>query len=147
MLKEKIDQDLIQAMKAHDEERLSVLRMLKSAIKNSEIQKQKELEESDVLQAIQSQIKSRRDSIDLYEKGNRPELAQKEKTEIEILSLYLPAQMDESEIRAKVQNAISQAGATGMQDMGKVMGILMPDVRGKADSSLVSQLVKDELSK
>jgi uncharacterized protein YqeY len=147
MIKEKIDKDLIEAMKSHNEEVVTVLRMLKSAIKNSEISKQKELEETDLLGIIQSQIKSRRDSIDLYTKGNRPELAQKEESEVNILMQYLPEQMDEANIRQIITKAIAEIGASNMQDMGKVMGKIMPEVKGKADPSLVSQIVKEELSK
>lgn len=147
MLKEKIEHDLIESMKAHAEEKLSVLRMLKSAVKNVEIAKQKELEEADILQILQSQIKSRRDSIELYTKGGRPELAEKEESEIKILSEYLPEQLSEDEIKTIVAKAVTELGATSMQDMGKVMGKIMPEVRGKADSSLVSQIVKDSLTK
>lgn len=147
MLKEKIEHDLIESMKAHAEEKLSVLRMLKSAVKNVEIAKQKELEEADILQILQGQIKSRRDSIELYTKGGRPELAEKEESEIKILAEYLPEQLSEDEIKTIVAKAVTELGATGMQDMGKVMGKIMPEVRGKADSSLVSQIVKDSLTK
>ena len=147
MLKETIEQDLIEAMKSHTENVVSVLRMLKSAIHNAEIQKQKELADEDISGVIQSQIKQRNDSVDLYEKGNRQELAQKEKTEIEILKKYLPEQMDETQIREIVKKAISDTNAASIQDMGKVMGAIMPQVKGKADGSLVSKIVKEELSK
>jgi len=147
MLKEKIEQDIIQAMKEHNENVLSVLRMLKSAIKNSEIQKKCEFKDEDILSVIQSQIKSRQDSISLYEQGNRQELAEKEKSEIEILKQYLPEQMSEGEIRAIVQKAISDLNAHGVQEMGQVMGKIMPQAKGKADGSLVSQIVKEELLK
>jgi len=147
MLKEKIDQDIIEAMKAHDESKLSVLRMLKSALKNSEIQKQKELADEDVLGAIQSQIKSRKDSIALYEQGGRNELAQKEQEEIDILAAYLPEQMDEEQIRTIVKKAIEETDASSIQEMGKVMGKVIPELKGKADPTLISQIVKEELTK
>lgn len=147
MLKEKIDQDLIEAMKAKNEIKLLVLRSLKSAIKNSEIQKQKELVEEDILGVLQNQIKSRKDSITLFEQGGRGELAAKEQAEIDILAPYLPEQMGEEEIKKIVLDAITSTGATSLSDMGKVMGILMPRVKGKADPSLVSSTVKAELSK
>jgi len=147
MLKEQIEKDLIEAMKAKDETKLIVLRGLKSAIKNSEIQKQKELIEEDILGVIQNQIKTRKDSIELYKQGEREELAQKEQAEIDILVPYLPEQMSEVEIRQLVQKAVETTGATGMQEMGKIMGALIPQVKGKADPSLVSQIVKEELSK
>ena len=147
MLKDQIEQDLIIAMKAKEEEQTSVLRMLKSALKNKEIETKKELEDPDILTVLQSQIKSRRDSVEMYEKGGRPELAEKEKKEIEILSKYLPEQMTKEEIKQQVAAAISETHAQKMSDMGKVMGNLMIKLKGKADPSLVSQIVKDELSK
>lgn len=147
MLKQTIEQDLIEAMKSHDDNIVSTLRMLKSAIKNGEIQKQKEFDDSDTTGVIQSQIKSRRDSIDLYKKGNRPELAEKEQKEIDVLTKYLPEQMDEAAVHEIVKKAITDTGASSIQDMGKVMGKIMPDVKGKADGSMVSEMVKSELSK
>lgn len=146
-LKETIEKDLIESMKEKDENTLSVLRMLKSAIKNKEIETKKELEDTDITAVIQSQIKSRRDSVEMYEKADRKELAEKEKTEIEILQKYLPEQMSEEDIRGIVQKAVSDTGAAGIQDMGKVMGKIMPEVKGKADGSMVSNIVKEELSK
>lgn len=147
MLTEKIEKDLIEAMKAHNETNVSVLRMLKSAIKNQEIQKQTELKDEDVMSVIQSQIKQRQDSIALYEQGQRTELAEKEKTEIGILIKYLPEQMSEEKIREIVKKAVIDSGASSIQEMGKVMGVLMPQVKGKADGSLVSKIVKEELGK
>ena len=147
MIKEKIDKDLIEAMKTHDETKVLVLRMLKSAIKNAEIQKQIEAADEDVLTAIQQQIKSRRDSIALYAQGGRQELADKEQTEIDILAGYLPEQMTEVDVRTAVRKAIEQTAATGIKDMGKVMGVLVGQLRGKADPSMISQIVKEELSK
>lgn len=146
-LKEQIEQDLVEAMKSKNETQVSTLRMLKSAIHNSEIQKKQELKDEDILAVIQSQIKSRQDSIALYEQGDRQELADKEKTEIEILKKYLPEQMGEEEIRDIVKKAITDTSAADIQDMGKVMGALMPQVKDKADGSLVSKIVKEELGK
>ena len=140
-LKEQIDTDLIEAMKAHNEETLSVLRMLKTAIKNLEIQKKADLEEADVLQVIGLQIKSRRDSVDLYTKGNRPELAQKESAEIKILEKYLPDQMGEPEVHEIVKKAMAETGASSPQDMGRVMGKIMPELKGKADGADVKVVV------
>lgn len=146
-LQEKIEENLISAMKEKDEEKVSTLRMLKSAIKNKEIEKKSDLDESDIIQIIQSQIKSRQDSIELYKQGERAELADKEQKEIAILKEYLPEQMSEEEIRSKVQEAIQKTGATEIKDMGKVMGILMAEIRGKANASLVSNITKEELQK
>jgi len=135
MIKKQIEQDLIEAMKGKNEE----------AIKNSEIQKGQDSDESDILSIIQGQIKSRRDSIELYKKGNRLELAAKEEKEIEILVKYLPEQMNNEEIRVIVKKAITEIGATGIQDMGKVMGKVMPELKGKADGGKISQITKEEL--
>lgn len=145
-LKEKIEQDLIGAMKSKDELRVSVLRMLKTAIKNAEIQKRAELGDDDIYALIGGQIKSRREAIELYKKGGREELAQKEEAEIKILQNYLPEQIGEEEIRRLVKNAITAVGAGEIKDMGKVMAKIMPEVKGKADGALVSQIVKEELS-
>lgn len=146
-LKEQIESDLIEAMKSKNDTKVSTLRMLKSAIKNAEIAKMKELEDTDIIGTIQGQIKQRRDSITLYEQGNRQELADKEKAEIEILTKYLPEQMSEDEVRSIIVKAITETGASGMADLGKVMGKIMPEVKGKADGSMVSNIVKEELSK
>lgn len=146
MLLETIETDLIEAMKSKDENTLLVLRGLKSALKNKEIEKKAELKDEDVMGVIQSQIKSRRDSVDMYEKGGREELAQKEEVEIAVLQKYLPEQMSEEEVRALVKKAISETGASEIKDMGRVMGSVMPQTKGKADGSLISRIVKEELS-
>lgn len=146
-LQEKIEQNLTQAMKDKNETTVSVLRMLKSAFKNKEIEKKTTLSDEDALSVIQNQIKSRRDSIELYKQGNRPELAEKEEKEITILQEYLPEQMSEEEIRIKVKEAIQKTGANEIKDMGKVMGILMNELKGKADGTTISTIVKEELQK
>ena len=146
MLSENIENDLIEAMKSKDENTLLVLRGLKSAIKNKEIEKKAELEDADIVGVIQSQIKSRRDAIDMYEKGGRAELAEKEKKEIEILNKYLPEQMSEEDIRREVKSAITETSASDIKDMGKAMGIVMGKLKGKADGSMISKIVKEELS-
>lgn len=148
MLKDKLQEDMKSAMIAHNEEKLSTLRMLKSALQYAEIAKGPDHQATDeeVLDVIAKEIKKHRESIDLYEKGGRPELVDKEKKELEILQSYLPEQMSEDEVKTLVDEAISSTGATSMQDMGKVMGALMPKVKGKADNSLVSNLVKQKLT-
>lgn len=144
-LKETIGNDLKGALKNKEELKLSVLRMLASNIKNTEIQKQHALSDEEILDAIGKEIKTRRDSIEQYIKGNRPELAQKENDEIKILDVYLPPQFSEKEIKQIIQTAIGETGAKTISEMGKVMGIVMPKIRSKADPSLVSQLVKNAL--
>lgn len=146
-LQEKIEQNLTDAMKEKDELKVSTLRMLKSALKNKEIEKKTALDDADVIQIIQSQIKSRQDSITLYKQGNRTELAEKEQKEIAILKEYLPEQLSEEEIRPKVKEAIQKTGAQEIKDMGQVMAVLMGELKGKADGSTISAIVKEELQK
>lgn len=146
MLLDQIEQDLIKAMKEKDETTVSTLRMLKSALKNKEIQKKEELKDDDIIGLIQGQIKSRQESIKLYQQGDREELAQKEAQEIEILKKYLPEQMSLEDITTKVKQIILEVGAQSISDMGKVMGIASVELKGKADMSQVSKIVKDNLS-
>ena len=149
MDKVKLQEEIKQSMLAKNELKTSVLRMLISAVNYYEIQKGGagySATAEDVLSMIGSQVKQRRDSIEEYTKANRPELAQKEQQELEILQTYMPEQMSEEEVKQLVEEAVSQSGATTIQDMGKVMGILMPKVKGKADGSLVSNLVKQALT-
>ena len=136
-------------MLARDELKTSVLRMLISAITYYEIQKGGagyEATDEDVLSVIQKETKQRQDSIEQFKNANRNELAEKETKELEMLKVYLPTQMTEEEIRTIVKETISQTGAKNMQDIGKVMGTLMPKLKGKADGNLVSKTVKESLS-
>lgn len=148
-LKEQIQNDLKDAMRAKDEQKLSIVRMLKSAIQYYEIQKGGAgytASDEDVVDVVGKEIKKRKESIELYEQGGRPELAEKEKKEIEVLQTYLPEQLSEDEIKKIVEEAINQTGASEMKDMGKVMSALMPKIKGKADNSIVSTLVREKLS-
>ncbi len=149
MLKDKIQENLADAMRSKDEEKLSVIRMLKSAIQYHEIQKGGAgytATDEDVIEVVGREIKKRRESIELYEKGQRQELADKEKRELVILQEYLPEQMSEAELTKLIEEAISETGATTISDMGKVMGALMPKTKGKADGQLVSKLVREKLA-
>lgn len=149
MTKADLQQELKESMLARDSDRTSVLRMLISAIGYAEINKGGagyEATEEDVMSVIQAEAKKRRDSIEQYTSANRQDLADKEKAELDMLTKYLPAQMGEDEVRTLVANAVTQSGATTPQDMGKVMGVLMPQVKGKADGGLVSRLVKEALA-
>ena len=124
--------------------------MLKSAIQYYEIQKGGagyEATDEDVVDVIGKEIKKRKESIELYKQGGREESAASEQAEVEVLSSYLPEQMSESELRTLVKEAIDQTGATTMQDMGKVMGVLMQKAKGKADATLISTLVRESLTK
>ena len=149
MTKQELREELKQSMLARDEFKTSVLRMLISAIGYMEIQKGGagyEATNEDVLSTIEKQVKQRKDSIEQYEKAGRNDLADKEKLELEMLEKYLPEQMGEEEIKTLVKETIAQTGASNIQDMGKVMGALMPKTKGKADGSLVSKIVREELA-
>ncbi len=145
-LKEQLDAELKTAMKGKDALRLSVVRMLKSAVKYREIEIMKPLDDAGVQGVIASEIKRRRDSVEQYKAGNRQDLVDKESAEIAILQGWLPQQLTESELRAKVDEAIRRTGATGMKDMGGVMKALMPEVQGRAEGKAVSDMVKARLA-
>ena len=150
MLRQKIQEELRQAMLARDALKTSVLRMLKSAITYYEIQKGGagyEATDEDVLSVIQKEVKQRKDSIEQFQKAGREDLVDKETKELELLQKYLPEQMSENQIREIIQETIREMGATTVADMGKVMGVLMPKVKGKADGTLVSKIVREELGK
>lgn len=149
MLKQKLQEELKQSMLAKTAEKTSVLRLLLSALNYYEIQKggaNYEATDEDVMAVIQKEAKQHKDSIDAFKAADRQELVDKEQKELEMLQVYLPQQLSESEITSLVKEAITQTGATGPQDLGKVMGALMPKTKGKADGGLVSKIVKEQLS-
>jgi len=147
-LREKIPQDLKEALRGKRELELSVLRMLQSSIKNKEIEKQKkELSDEEVIEVVGAEVKKRKEAATEFEKVNRQEAADKEKAEIEILMKYMPAQLSEDEIRARVKKAVTEAGADGIKDLGKVMKIIIPALKGKADGAVVNRIVREELEK
>ena|ERR1700677_603746 len=146
---EKIDQDLKEAMKARQAEKLAVLRMLKSALKNAAIEKGGAagvLDDAEALAVVRKQVKQRQDSVEGFEKGGRPELAASEKAEIEILNAYLPAQLSPADLTTLVQAAIAEAGATSKAQMGAVMKIAQAKAAGRADGKALSQEVQKLLS-
>jgi uncharacterized protein len=145
-LKERIDADLKAAMKDKDAERVSVVRMLKSAIKYREIEVMSPLDDAGVQVVIASEIKRRRDSVEQYRAGKREDLASKEEREISALQGYLPQQLAPEELEAKVVVAIGATGAKGPKDMGAVMKALLPEVQGRAEGKAVSDLVKRKLA-
>lgn len=145
-LKERLDADLKAAMREKDALKLSVVRMLKSAVKYREIELMKPLDDAGVQGVIASEIKRRRDSVEQYKAGGRQDLADKEDAEIRILQAWLPEQLSEDELRAKVDEAIRKVGAQGPKDMGAVMKALLPEVQGRAEGKAVSDLVKARLS-
>jgi uncharacterized protein len=145
-LREKLDEDLKSAMRAKDALRMNTVRGLKSAIKYREIELMKPLDDAGILGVVASEIKRRRDSVEQYRAGNRPELAEKEEAEIRILQEFLPQQLTPAEVEAKVDEVIARVGAKGPKDMGGVMKALLPEVQGRADGKVVSELVKRRLS-
>lgn len=147
-LRDRLTEDMKQAMK--DKEagklKLSVIRMVRSAAKNIEIDRHKELDDNELLDVVAKEVKLRKDSLDEFRKANRPDLVATLEQEIAILMEYLPEQMTEAEVRALVTQAVADAQATSPKDMGKVMTLLMPKVKGRADGKLVNSLVKELLS-
>lgn len=146
-LKEKINSDLVAAMKAKEETKLSALRMLKAAIMKFEVsgKEKKDAGDDEVLQIVGKEVKQRKDSIEAYQKGNRGDLAEKEETEMKILQSYLPAQLSEEELRDLIKQVVNQTGATSKADFGKVIGAVMAQVKGKAEGQIVSRLVGEML--
>jgi uncharacterized protein YqeY len=134
------------AMRAKDAARLSAVRLILAAIKQREVDERKELTDADVTSVIEKMIKQRRESIAQYEKAARKDLADAEKFELDVLSGYLPQQMGDAEIQQEIQKAVSESGASGIKDMGKVMALLKPRLAGRADMGKVSNLVKSRLS-
>jgi len=146
-LKEKIITDMTAAMKASDKARTSALRMVKAAMQNREIEKGGALDDEELMKLLRSLVKQRRDSIEAYEKGNRQDLVDKEKAEIEVIEAYLPQAASQEEIAQAVAAAIAETGATSMKEMGKVMKAAQGLLAGKnADGRTVSEIVKAKLS-
>lgn len=144
-LKVQIQEDIKAAMKAKEAFKLATLRLLSAAMKQKEVDERVELDDTDVLVIIEKLIKQRKDSISQFEKAGRQDLVDAEKNELTILSAYLPAQMNDAEIAAAVDAAIASTGANSPKDMGKLMGVLKPQMAGKADMGKVSALVKSKL--
>lgn len=147
MLIERIDSEMKDAARAQDKRRLGTLRLLKSQLTYRGLESDKVMGDADVVATVSSMIKQRKDSIEQYLAGNRPELAQNEREEIAILESFLPAQLTDGELSALVQEAVTASGAKGPKDMGAVMKALMPKVQGKAEGKRVSEAVKAALNK
>ncbi len=141
-LKDKLMEDLKQALREGDERRKSAIRLVMAAIRNAEIEKRRELDDGEILQIIAKEVKQRRDSIAEFEKGDRGDLIDQEKAELEVLLAYLPPQMTREEIEEAARRVIQEVGATGLGQMGEVMRRLMPQVKGRADGRLVSEVVR-----
>ncbi len=142
---DKINADIITAMKAKDEASLSALRMLKSAIKYKEVDLKREVKDEDVIEVLSKQAKQRKESIEGFEKGGRAESAAKEKVELALIEKFLPAALTDAELAKLLDEAVQATGAAGSKDMGKVMGFLTPKIKGKADMGKVSGMVKAKL--
>jgi uncharacterized protein YqeY len=145
-LRERLDEDLKSAMRAKDSLRMNTVRALKSAVKYREIELMKPLDDAGILGVMATEIKRRRDSVEQYRAGNRADLADKEEAEIKILQEFLPQQLTPEEVEAKVAEVVARVGAQGPKDMGAVMKALLPEVQGRADGKVVSELVKRRLA-
>ncbi|MBQ5429212.1 MAG: GatB/YqeY domain-containing protein [Neisseriaceae bacterium] len=146
-LKLKINEDMKRAMKARETDKLSTIRMLLAAMKQVEVDERVELDDSRIMAIITKMVKQRQDSVKIYREAGRDDMADKEAAEITVLQAYLPQQLSADEIAAAVANAITQTGASGMSDMGKVMGVLKGELAGRADMAVVSRLLKEKLGK
>lgn len=145
-LKDRIGEDMKQAMRARDAGRLSAIRMLHAAIRQREIDERVVLDDAQVLSLVDKLIKQRRDAIEQFERGGRDDLVARERAEIDVLGAYLPRQADTAEIEAELARAIAESGAVELRDMGKVMALLKPRLAGRADIGAISALVRGRLS-
>lgn len=145
-LTERLNDDMKQAMRNKDKFRLSVIRMIRSSIKNIEVNERRTPDDNEVLDILNREVKQRKDSLQEFEKAGRDDLANDVKVEIEIIHEYLPQQLNEEEVNAIVKQTINEVGASSKADMGKVMGALMPKVKGRADGKLVNEIVQQQLS-
>ena len=146
-LQQRIDDDLKAAMKSSDSLKTSVLRMIKAAIKNKQVEKRKDLSDEEIISVISTLTKQRRESIDLFSKGGREDLAEKERQELAMLQLYLPGQLSPEDLDRIIMEAINESSAEGVKDIGKVMRLIMPRVQGAADGKVVNQRVRELLEK
>lgn len=144
-LQNQINSDFKEALKNKDTKRLSVLRMLKSSLQNKQIEIGEELNDEQISETVVKEVKQRKDSINQFTQGKREDLAKVEEGEIKILEKYMPKQLSEKELSQIIDKAIFKTGGGASQDMGKIMGMIMPQIKGKADGFLVSKLVKEKL--
>ena len=145
MLKDQLQADMKTAMKAGDKPRLGVIRLMMAAIKQREVDERIALDDAQVLAVLDKMVKQRRDSVEQYGAAGRQDLVDVERFELEVIQGYLPAALDEAELAALVEDAVTASGAAAMSDMGKVMALLKPRVQGRADMGAVSTLVKRRL--
>ena len=145
-LEERLVEEMKEAMKANDKLRLSTIRMIRSALKNREIELRKKLEDEDIIRVIQGMVRKGEESVEQFQAGGRGDLVEKEKKEIEILRTFLPQPIGQEELLKIIDETIQEAQATSLKDLGKVMKSVMPKLGGKADGKLINQLVKERLS-
>ncbi len=146
MLRDRLNDEMKQAMKARDDIRLSVIRLIRSSVKNREIELRHELADGEITEVLSTLVKQRRESIRMFGEAGRADLVEKEEKELAVLLTFLPQQLSREEVEALVVQAIANSGAQGPKDMGKVMKAIMPHVTGRADGSLVSVVVKEKLA-
>jgi gatB/yqey domain protein len=144
-LMEQLTADMKTAMKQGEKERLSVIRLVRGAVRQVEIDGKKTLTDDEVIGVITKEVKMRRDSIEEFERGGRADLIEKTKMEIDLLMPYLPAQLTADEVKKIVEDTVAEVGAATAKDMGKVMGVLMPRLKGRADGKLVNEIVRSLL--
>lgn len=145
-LDQRLDHDLKEAMKNRDEKRLSLLRLLKNAIKNAEIAKRSALEEAEIIRVLEKQAKERRDSIECFKSGNRPELAEKEAYELSLIEKYLPVRLDKQAVEAIIDEVIKELAVTELFGMGQVIKTTVAKSNGAADGKMVADLVRQKLA-
>ncbi len=145
MLADQLTEELKKALKAHDERKVSVIRLLKATIKNKEIEKKRALTDDEILGIIASAVKQRQESIEAFKKGGRTDLVDKETEELRILQAFLPEPLSTEELKEEIKKVVEEVGASSLKDMGKVMKVLMPRVRGRAEGGKVNSLVKEFL--
>lgn len=146
MLRDRLNEEMKEAMKARDEVRLSAIRLVRSSVKNREIEARRELSEQEVTEVVSSLVKQRRESIRMFGEAGRTDLVEKEERELRVLLGFLPQQLTREEIKGLVASVITETGAQSVKDMGRVMKALMPHVAGRADGSMVSAIVKEQLA-
>ncbi|RDU35424.1 GatB/YqeY domain-containing protein [Neobacillus piezotolerans] len=145
-LLERLNNDMKQAMKTKDKDKLTVIRMIKASMQNEAIKHGRELSEEEELTVLSREMKQRKDSLHEFDKAGRPDLVEKLRQELSIVEIYMPQQLSEEELEGIVNETIAETGASSKADMGKVMAAIMPKVKGKADGSLVNKLVQQHLS-
>lgn len=145
-LQEKLLHDMKSALKSGDRETLETIRMLRSQLQNASIKKGKDLSDEDVVDVLSKEAKKRKESVEMYKKGEREDLVEKETHELEIISSYLPEALSPEELESIVEKAIEEANAESLRELGKVMGFVMPQVKGLADGKEVQEIVKNKLS-